>query len=88
MIGVHVANVDDVSAAEPVLPVGRGFMEEPPATGKGRAGQPGVKHHGTATQLQLHTRMSQVRYLREQIKPYVSRIVHFYKNMTFGTDTL
>ncbi len=62
-----MADVDEISCTQSVKPVCWRLMEKPPASGKGRALQPGVEHKALLSQLQLHAGVGQVRDLGGEV---------------------
>lgn len=64
MVGVHVADVDQIGRAESVQGISRRFVEKPPAPGEGRPLQPGVEHEPPLSELQLHAGVGQVSHLK------------------------
>ena len=65
---MHVADVHEVGPAQPLQPVGRRLVEQPPPAGEGGARQPGVKHHPLGSQLEVHAGVRQVSHLGERVR--------------------
>lgn len=63
VVGVHMADVDEISCTQSVQGVCWRLMEKPPASGKCRTLQPRVKLEPPLSKLQLHAGVGQVRHL-------------------------
>lgn len=65
---MHMADVDEVCCTESIQAICWRLMEKPPASGKSRTLQPGVKQEALLSKLQLHAGMCEVGYLNEDVK--------------------